>query len=495
PSGKGGRMIAANQSPGAHIALEAKAVSNGRSILASAIEHGFTGPLDIPAEVFHAELQPFARIIREARDAGAEGYPDMVMFLAQRMEPGDRQDILRSGISELAQTPPCTSAMLAEGAARIVREYHRKKRGAEILWESQKRIADGDDEAEVARDMLHKLAELESTASKVRPSPFVFHSSDDLSGPTEAMDFVEGVLTEGGASVVYGPSNCGKSFWTVDLGVSVATGRQFRDELEVEQGAVVYVALEGSHGARNRVEALKLTGKLPRGAPFFLVFESVSLLEAGHDKRLAETIAQVSEQAGMPVKLVILDTMARAMAGGDENSGQDMTAAVASIDAVRAATGAHVLVVHHCGKDEARGARGHSSLRAAVDTEIEVSRPDGETISTVRVTKQRDLEKGEPMPFSLEVVKVGENRRGKDITSCVVRHEADFMAAQPAKKGRPPSATREELLSLLPQKSTSAWQRAANEEYGMSKSAFHRVIPSLNGHGAIRGTEGNWIPL
>lgn len=75
-------------------------------------------------------------------------------------------------------------------------------------------------------------------------------------------------------------------------------------------------------------------------------------------------------------------------------------AAVAGIDAVRAATGAHVAVIHHCGKDEARGARGHSSLRAAVDTEIEISRADGETISTVRVTKQRDMAIGDPLPFS-----------------------------------------------------------------------------------------------
>ena len=82
------------------------------------------------------------------------------------------------------------------------------------------------------------------------------------------------------------------------------------------------------------------------------------------------------------------------------------------LSGIRAATGAHVLLVHHCGKDEARGARGHSSLRAAVDTEIEISRPEGETISTVRATKQRDLSPGEAMPFSLKQVTLGTDRRG-----------------------------------------------------------------------------------
>jgi hypothetical protein len=326
-----------------------------------------------------------------------------------------------------------------------------------------------------------------------KPEPFQFFHADKLEGTSEAMDFVEGLLTEGGASVIYGPSNCGKSFWVVDLGVAVASGTPFRDELEVEQGAVVYIALEGSHGAKNRIAALKQAGRLKQGNPFYLIFDPVSLLEHGHATRLADTVAKIADESGSNVRLVILDTMARAMAGGDENSGVDMTAAVKSIDAIRAATGAHVAIVHHCGKDEARGARGHSSLRAAVDTEIEVSRAMGESISTVRVTKQRDMQAGEAMPFSLESVTVGTDRRGKPITSCIVKHEDEMMASKPGKTGRPPAATNEELLGLLPAPSTAAWQRAANDELGVSKSAFHRALKHLYGHGATKGTGGNWI--
>ena len=104
------------------------------------------------------------------------------------------------------------------------------------------------------------------------------------------------------------------------------------------------------------------------------------------------------------------------MAGGDENSGKDIGAAVKVMDKIREETGAHVCLIHHCGKDEARGARGHSSLRAAIDTEIEITRPEGSIISTVRATKQRDLQAGDAMPFSLKVITIGMNRRGKPIT-------------------------------------------------------------------------------
>jgi RecA-family ATPase len=250
--------------------------------------------------------------------------------------------------------------------------------------------------------------------------------------------------------------------------------------LEVDRGAVVYFALEGAHGAKNRMAALRRNGQLKPGDPFYLVFDAVSLLEPGHADRLAATVAAITDESGIPVKLVIIDTMARAMAGGDENSGADMTLAVKAIDAVRSATGAHVAIVHHCGKDQAKGARGHSSLRAAVDTEIEVFRPENETVSTVRVTKQRDLQAGEAMPFSLKVIELGTDRRGKPITSCVVHHESSVMAFTPKdKSGGSSAASVAQLLSLLPQTSTTAWQKVGRSEFGIRESTFYRLLKGI----------------
>ena len=331
---------------------------------------------------------------------------------------------------------------------------------------------------------------------KPPPEPFPFTRADTLEGTSEPADFVEGLLTEGGASIIYGPSNCGKSFWILDLAACVAAGRDFRGELEVDRGAVVYVALEGAYGVRNRVEALKRAGLLPDGSPLYLCFAPVSLLTPGHAERLAATVKAVAAQSALPCRLVVLDTLARAMPGGDENKGADMGTAVAAIDAVRLATGAHVATVHHCGKDEARGARGHSSLRAAVDTEIEISRADGESVSTVRITKQRDLPAGEPMPFTLESVTLGLDRRGKPITSCTVRHEDSLMAASRSKAGRKPDVAPARLLELLPQPSTAAWQKAADSEFGVTKSAFYRAKDTLAKDKAARMTHnGTWERL
>jgi hypothetical protein len=363
-----------------------------------------------------------------------------------------------------------------------------------IPWETLRSFGvDPIDPEELIADMPDCSEDLDLRPKDDDPgtSGFPITRAGEMEGTSEALDFVEGLLTEGGGSVVYGPSNCGKTFWAIDLAVHVATGATYRGSLEVDQGAVVYVALEGSHGAKNRIEALKRWGRLPEETPLFLCFAPVSLLNSKHAKKLAASVKAAAEQSGLPCRLVILDTLARAMAGGDENSGKDMGDAVKSMDAIRAATGANVMLIHHCGKNEALGARGHSSLRAAVDTEIEISRPEGEKVSTVRVTKQRDLPAGDPMPFSLEPVTLGMNRRGKPITSCLVNHEDVSMASRPGRAGRKAKCTPEEMLALLPAENAKDWKDRVNEELGLGASQFYENKKRLESMGKTRREEGS----
>jgi len=300
---------------------------------------------------------------------------------------------------------------------------------------------------------------------------FDYIHADEIEDGEGAFDFVEDLLTEGAASVIYGASNSGKTFLAIDIAAHVATGKEWMGK-ECEQGAVVYIALEGQDGARNRIKAMKLRGTLAKGAPFFLCFSPVDLLNPLHPAAIKQLINSVETVATMPVRLVIIDTLARAMAGGDENSGQDMGEAVKTIDSVKTATGAHVCIIHHSGKDAVRGARGHSSLRAAIDTEIEVIHPEGDKYRTATVVKQRDIVTRAPIVFSLDVVEVGINRRHKPITSCVVVEEDSIMAHVKGKAGAPPKYNSQMLLDLLPQPTIKAWQLAAKEKYDMGKDAF-----------------------
>ena len=268
----------------------------------------------------------------------------------------------------------------------------------------------------------------------------------DAAPSLDADDFLEGVLTRGAMSVIYGESNSGKTFFALDLALHVAAGRQWRDR-EADQGFVLYLALEGSQAILNRVAAFKAEhGFEDTSLPFAIAPVGVNLLDPEADAgAVIATIKALGETMAVKPILIVVDTLARAMAGGNENASEDMGALVINGDSIRRESGAHVMWIHHSGKDAAKGARGHSSLRAATDTEIEVVAEEGARTATV--TKQRDMECAGAFGFTLKVVELGTNRRGKAVTSCVVAAGDDD--AQPRASLRRMSGDQQQAMRVL----------------------------------------------
>lgn len=255
-----------------------------------------------------------------------------------------------------------------------------------------------------------------------------------------AAPLVKGLLDQGAMTVLYGDSNVGKTFVAMDLGWHIAQGRPYSG-LKVSGGLVLYVAAEGGLAAKRRVRALREKYGAA-GGRFKLLVSPVNLRNPDADLGpLLELIAGLDER---PV-LIVIDTLSRAMAGGDENSSVDMGALVRAFDAIRAATLAHLLVVHHTGKDAAKGARGHSLLRAATDTELEVAE------RRISATKQRDLEGAWETGFSLEVKTLGLDSEGDPVTSCTVR----LGDVSEVRVGVPSAAERDVLDAIKIIKATS----------------------------------------
>jgi hypothetical protein len=184
-------------------------------------------------------------------------------------------------------------------------------------------------------------------------------------------------------------------------------------------------ALKQVHGEQDAVFALRRAG-------LDLLKQEADLQ---HVLDLATEVKQRGE--GQPL-VVVIDTLSRIMAGGDENSAADMTALIRNIDAIREAIQCHIVLVHHTGKDTARGARGHSSLRAATDTEIEVGvfGEEDDQARAAMVTKQRDNAGGETFAFALRSVSLGIDQDGDEVSSCVIEttDEQEFRAAKAAKR-------------------------------------------------------------
>ena len=225
---------------------------------------------------------------------------------------------------------------------------------------------------------------------------------------------LKGILPRAGLAIVWGPPKCGKSFWAFDALMHVALGWEYRGH-RVQQGTVVYLALEGGHGFRNRVEAWRrrhLDGRRA-SVPFYLLDVPVDLI-ADRDKLIQAIRAQLSEQ---PPAAVCIDTLNRALIG-DENKSDDMAKFIRAADLIREAFGCLVLIIHHCGV-KANRPRGHSSLSGADDAQIAVER-NGAGLIIAKIEHMKDAEAGHTIACRLEAVDLGIDDDGDPITSCVI---------------------------------------------------------------------------
>ncbi len=226
---------------------------------------------------------------------------------------------------------------------------------------------------------------------------------------------VKGLLDRGALSVMFGESNVGKTFVALDLAMYVAAGADWHGRRAADPGDVLYVAGEGGGGFRNRLAAFRLARpEIAEAAAAGFHWHAGALdLFNPLDARAIVRAAGIWD-----LRLVVIDTLARCIGEGDENTAKDMGQFIAACDQIREMTGAHVLVVHHSGKDASRGARGSGSLRAACDTELELTR-DAATI-TGRAVKQRDMAPSAPFAFTLRDVEVGRDDDGDQVTSAVL---------------------------------------------------------------------------
>lgn len=236
-----------------------------------------------------------------------------------------------------------------------------------------------DDETERPKGMSDRLLTLEQLAAMPPPRPLI-----------------EGVLDLDNTGIGYGRRGSYKSFMLFDMGLCVASGRPWHGR-RVTQGVVLYVVAEGVSGVYQRAESwLTAYPGADPGERLLILPEPVNLLNEPEVNAIAVAAAEID------ARFVIFDTLARCMVGGDENSAKDIGIAVAGLDIVRRATGAHVHAVHHSGKDAKAGARGSSALEAAADTVLEIVASD--SIVTLRQTKQKNRPEGHPMSFRAEPV-------------------------------------------------------------------------------------------
>lgn len=229
-------------------------------------------------------------------------------------------------------------------------------------------------------------------------------SLGDIRNLPEPEWIANGWLQADSFAVLYGAPGSTKSFWALDLSLSIASGIPFQGNA-VKQGQVLMAAGEGLRGLKWRVEAWMLAHPEADEQMIIDNFRVIPcvphLLEKDSVAMMINTAEKMAEQEDNPLRLVVLDTWARAMLGGDENSQKDAGVAIEACERVRRITGASILVVHHSGVEGTRE-RGSTALRGAADTSIQAQRDEASKVVTVTLRKLKDGEAGTQALFSLQ---------------------------------------------------------------------------------------------
>jgi hypothetical protein len=162
---------------------------------------------------------------------------------------------------------------------------------------------------------------------------------------------------------------------------------------------------------------------------------------------IIECAKRLVDESESKVALIVIDTLNRSMAGGDENSAKDMGALVASLSAIQEATGAHILVTHHTPHTESR-LRGHGALLGACDTTIKIEKGD---LRTATVEKQNDGPEGERVGFNLQTVELGRDPETGDVTEApvVVPIDGELPSAHSARRMSPRDKRAKDALAEI----------------------------------------------
>ncbi len=229
---------------------------------------------------------------------------------------------------------------------------------------------------------------------------------------------VENFIGDGEIACLFGSPGTAKSALADDMSAHVAAGMSWFGR-RVEQGGVLYVAAE-RHAVQSRRLAAWRKHHGIDDIPLALIGGAVDLRTGrAHADLIAGYARDIRDVAGLPCRLIVIDTVSRVLAGGDENSPKDVGALVANLTYLQEATGAAILALHHIPADGTQRLRGHGALLGAVDVTIRLEHLGN--VRTAAVDKTNDGEEGERVTFELESVALNFNEEtGMTTTAPVV---------------------------------------------------------------------------
>lgn len=344
--------------------------------------------------------------------------------------------------------------------------------------------------------LYKRVAEIRSAkvnAPQIK-SKFNLLSPSQLAAIASIEWVVKGILPEKGLAAIYGPSSSGKSFLAFDLMAAIAH-QSYWFGFKVKNRPVVYIGLEGKAGFKTRIAAWEKENSSTSLTNLKIIIDNFNLKTKGEVIDLANQITAENMNNGV----IVIDTLNQASPGSDENSSVDMSNNIAHLKLLQELTNGLVIIIHHTGKNTAQGLRGHSSLKAALDANIEVTGGDKKSW---RLEKSKDGKDGLCRGFSLKVVTLGYDSDGDEITSCVVEQDRNSVFAKPEPSGTAQKAALKaikEKLKLVPKISVddaiaiikaTLTTTKANQRGNRARTIVQGLINSAHLKSALENDEG-----
>ena len=368
-------------------------------------------------------------------------------------------------LAALAHNTP--SAANAGHYAGIVAEKAKRRALAAL----GNRLADAATGAEPLADLAAKAAdELAGLAvsKQAAQSRLLVPVGELIGQPARVEWLVRGMIERESLALLFGDSGAGKSFVALGITAAIATGTDWHGH-RTAAGPVAFLAGEGHGGISRRLKAIEIhQGIGIKDAPIFVSRRAVAMLDAKAVDALVSELDALPE----PPALIVIDTVARAMSGGDENAASDVSGFVAACDRLKSRYRAAVLLIHHVGHGSKDRARGSSALRASLDVEMLLSRPSGtDGVVSLTATKLKDGAPFAPHYFEMTPVSLPWlDDDGEPINSAVLT-PADHAASDLEQASSAAALSRHDVqaLDVLRELSAKAaasigeWRKACEE--------------------------------
>ncbi|TPL00490.1 AAA family ATPase [Mesorhizobium sp. B2-4-14] len=255
-------------------------------------------------------------------------------------------------------------------------------------------------------------------------------------------------LPRKGVALLFGRSGVGKSFWALLLATCLATGRHAAIPPRVagnehhefakpaKLGATIYIAGEGAEGLPHRIkaceQALRAEASSGPGVDEGVVLPILPIGIAQLRLNAAEQVFGIWQKAneqiqrgathGLPVRLIVIDTLIACFNVRDENSNSEMQGVISALRRYAERFDCLVLAIAHPGKGRGarrQGVRGASALANGADVIFSLERSRNAR-RRITVVKMRDSAT-ERQTFDFELVSIAASAVMRPVAGDVVR--------------------------------------------------------------------------